>query len=94
MTTLTVRGLEDQTRARLRVRAAQPGRSIEAEVQAILHEVLFPSPPEHGLATRIHARFAALGGAELELPAPATRRAPRTLTCNRSRHQCPVGTRP
>jgi hypothetical protein len=28
-----------------------------------------PPPPEHGLAGRIHARLAAPGGAELELPA-------------------------
>jgi len=69
VTALTVRGLDDETRTRLRVRAAQHGRSMEAEVRAILHDVLSPPPPEHGLGSRIHARFAALGGAELELPA-------------------------
>ncbi|MGH3981611.1 MAG: FitA-like ribbon-helix-helix domain-containing protein [Pseudonocardiaceae bacterium] len=68
MATLTIRGLDDETRARLRVRAAQHGRSMEAEVRAILHELLFAPPPEHGLGSRIHARFAALGGAELEPP--------------------------
>lgn len=42
---------------------------MEAEVRAILHDALLPSPPEYGLGSRIHARFAALGGAELDLPA-------------------------
>ncbi|MGH3319227.1 MAG: FitA-like ribbon-helix-helix domain-containing protein [Streptosporangiaceae bacterium] len=69
MATLTVRGLDDETRDRLRVRAAQHGRSMEAEVRAILHDLL-PSPtPSYGLGSRIHDRFAAIGGADdLELP--------------------------
>lgn len=75
MTALTVRGLDDETRTRLRVRAAQHGRSMEAEVRAILRDVLSPPPPEHGLGSRIHDRFAALGGAELDLP--TRREAPR-----------------
>jgi plasmid stability protein len=66
MATLTVRGLDDETRARLRVRAAQHGRSMEAEVRAILRETLAES--EGGLGTRIHARFAALGGVDLRIP--------------------------
>ncbi|MGI9063355.1 MAG: FitA-like ribbon-helix-helix domain-containing protein [Pseudonocardiaceae bacterium] len=69
MATLTVRGLDDETHARLRVRAAQHGRSMAAEVRAILHELLPSPPPARGLGSRIHARFAAIGGAELELPA-------------------------
>jgi plasmid stability protein len=68
MTTLTIRGLDDHTRRRLRVRAAQHGRSMEAEVRAILQEAL-AEPEEHGLGSRISARFAALGGVDLELPA-------------------------
>jgi len=66
--TLTVRGLDDELHARLRVRAAQHGRSMEAEVRAILREQLADRPAAAGLGSRIHARFAALGGAELELP--------------------------
>lgn len=70
MATLTIRGIDDQTRERLRVRAAQHGRSMEAEVRAILADALpKPAPPSEGLGTRIHRRFAAIGGAELELPA-------------------------
>ena len=72
MATLTVRGIDEETRARLRIRAARNGRSMEAEMRAILHEVLLPPPQAGGLGTRIHARFAAVGGgAELDIPARA-----------------------
>jgi plasmid stability protein len=69
MATLTIRGLDDATKARLRVRAARHGRSMEAEVRAILDDALPPAPPSAGLGSRVHARFAALGGVELDLPA-------------------------
>jgi len=36
MATITVRSLSEETKSRLRVRAAQNGRSTEAEVRAIL----------------------------------------------------------
>ena len=67
MATLTIRGLDPRTHARLRVEAARHGRSMEAEVRAILEERLSPHSTERGLGTRIHERFAAHGG---ELPAP------------------------
>jgi plasmid stability protein len=68
MATLTIRGLDEETKARLRVRAARHGRSMESEVRAILNDVLAtPSTVTGGLGTRIHARFAGLG--ELDLPA-------------------------
>jgi plasmid stability protein len=41
---------------------------MEAEVRAILHDELSSPSPASGLGSRIHARFAAIGGAELELP--------------------------
>jgi len=68
MATLTVRGLDDETRARLRIRAAHNGRSMEAEVRAILQELLSPPPSAEGLGSRIHARFAAAGAFDLDLP--------------------------
>jgi antitoxin FitA len=71
MTTLTIRGLDAETHARLRVEAARHGRSMEAEVRAILRERLAPGSAEHGLGTKIHQRFAALDG-ELEIPARAS----------------------
>ncbi|HEX6447487.1 MAG TPA: Arc family DNA-binding protein [Streptosporangiales bacterium] len=70
MATLTIRGLDDDTHARLRVRAAEHGRSMEAEVRAILKDVLArPNPDEeYGFGSRMHARFAAIDGAELDIP--------------------------
>jgi len=63
MATLTIRGLDDEIRDRLRVRAAEHGRSMEAEARAILADSVAPEP-EYGLGSRIHARFAAIGGAD------------------------------
>ncbi|MGO9560500.1 MAG: FitA-like ribbon-helix-helix domain-containing protein [Acidimicrobiales bacterium] len=68
MATLTIRGLDDETKARLRVRAARQGRSMEAEVRAILEEALPSQQAAGGLGSRIHARFAAVGAVELDLP--------------------------
>lgn len=64
--TLTIRGLDPQTHARLRVQAARHGRSMEAEVRAILQERLATGSDERGIGTKIHQRFAAIG--ELEIP--------------------------
>ncbi len=69
MAVLTIRGLDEQTHARLRVEAARHGRSMEAEVRAILHERFATPPAERGLGTRIHERFASLGGMDPEPPA-------------------------
>jgi len=67
MATLTIRGLDPETHARLRVEAARHGRSMEAEVRAILQDWLRPGPGEHGLGSRIRSRFQGLEG-DLELP--------------------------
>jgi len=65
--TLTVRNLDEEVKARLRVRAAENGRSMEAEARVILAAALVDRP-ERGLGTWIHERFADIGGVELELP--------------------------
>jgi antitoxin FitA len=64
--TLTIRGLDPQTHARLRVEAARHGRSMEAEVRAILQERLATGSGGRSLGTKIHRRFAAVG--QLEIP--------------------------
>ncbi len=71
MASLTIRGLDQETKTRLRVRAAQHGRSMEAEARHILADALVVEgdAPPAGLGSRINARFAALGGLELDLPA-------------------------
>lgn len=70
MAMLTIRNLEPALKERLRVRAAQHARSMEAEARDILSQALKPSasPPERNLYDRIRARFAPLGGVDLELP--------------------------
>jgi plasmid stability protein len=65
MPTLTIRNVPDETKKRLRIRAAEHGRSMEAELRAILEETL--AEPEN-LGQSIHRRFAEVGGVELELP--------------------------
>lgn len=69
MATLTIRDVDDELKTRLRVRAANNGRSMEAEVRAILQSVLAAPESAAGLGSRIRARFADLGGVELDLPA-------------------------
>lgn len=70
MASLNIRQLEPALKERLRVRAAQHGRSMEAEARAILKEALAAPPPMTGaeLLESIRRRFAPLGGVELELP--------------------------
>jgi antitoxin FitA len=69
MATLTIRNLDAALKERLRVRAAQHGHSMEAEVRDILQETLNePERPAVNLYQRIRSRFAPLGGVDLELP--------------------------
>ena len=70
LASLTIRNLEPALKERLRVRAAHQGRSMEAEARAILERALGDAGrrSERSLFERIHGRFAALGGIELELP--------------------------
>lgn len=69
MATLTIRNLDAALKERLRVRAAQHGHSMEAEVRDILQDTLKePERPAANLYQRIRARFAPLGGVDLELP--------------------------
>jgi plasmid stability protein len=70
MASLTIRNLDPTLKDRLRVRAAQYGHSMEAEARRILQAALreAAAPPARNLYERIHARFAPLGGIELELP--------------------------
>lgn len=66
---ITIRGLDDKTKTLLRVRAAHRRRSMEEEARQILREALARDESAPGnLAARIHARFRALGGVNLEIP--------------------------
>ena len=68
MAALSIRDLDDEVRERLRVRAAQHGRSMEAEIRAILTDAVGGPTDRPGLAQALLARFAEVGGADLELP--------------------------
>lgn len=61
MAALTVRGLDESTKARLRLRAAHNGRSMEAEVRAILAEALGPED-RLGWGTRMARMFSGVEG--------------------------------
>lgn len=66
MSTLTIRQLDEHTHARLRGRAAKHGRSVEAEVRAILDAAV--NLPESNLLLSLHAAMAQAGGIDLEVP--------------------------
>jgi plasmid stability protein len=70
---LSIRNLDDHVKERLRVRAARHGRSMEAEVRAILTEAVTAPDEEPGLFQTLMDRFSELGGVELDLPPRATR---------------------
>ena len=74
---IIVRNLDKGLKRRLRIRAAANGRSVEAEVRDILQTALSrqPAAPDN-LATAIRARFAPLGGVELDLPPRSPTRTP------------------
>jgi plasmid stability protein len=69
MAAMSIRNLDDRVLELLRVRAARHGRSMEAEVRAILVDAVREPDEGPNLAEAIMARFGALGGVELELPA-------------------------
>lgn len=78
MATMTIRNLDEALKARLRVRAAEHGKSMEEEARDILRASLSTeasAPADLGRA--IHTRFAALGGIDL---APTPREAIREPT--------------
>lgn len=58
MATLTIRDFDDQLKAALRVRAAEHGRSMEAEVREILRGALRRPRPQVDIGTVIRQRFA------------------------------------
>jgi len=67
MATLTIRDLDDDVKARLRVQAAEHGRSMEAEARALLTAALAGRRPARGLGSYIRDQFAEIGGVDLPL---------------------------
>ncbi len=77
MASITVRNLEEGLKRRLRIRAAENGRSMEEEARDILRMALNHQPSgQENLASAIRARFAPMGGVELDLPPRSPMRKP------------------
>ena len=69
MASITIRNLDEQTKARLRVRAAHRKRSMEDEARNILRAALAEDAgTTRNLAEAIRRRFRPLGGVVLSLP--------------------------
>ena len=68
LSAMSIRNIDDRVKERLRVRAARHGRSMEAEVRAILTDAVTEPGESSGLAEAILDRFGKLGGVELDLP--------------------------
>ncbi len=69
MGAITIRKIEEGVKARLRIRAAHHGRSMEEEAREILRAALAEEVgPEPNLADSIRKRIAPLGGVDLPVP--------------------------
>lgn len=80
MATLTVRNVDEAVKTRLRIRAAQHGRSMEDEVRQILKAAVEDRPGDSpGFAASIREPFTALGGVDLDIPPREPVRQPPTL---------------
>ena len=73
MSAVTVRNLPDETHRALRLRAAQHGRSTEAEIRQILENAV---RPKVGIGLAIAAIGRSLGSVELNLQRDASPVAP------------------
>jgi plasmid stability protein len=66
MAAITIRNLSPETHRALRLRAAEHGRSTEAEIRAILDEVARP-PERVKIGSALVELFRPLGGVDLEI---------------------------
>jgi antitoxin FitA len=72
MAALSIRDLDDSVKEKLRLRAARNGRSMEAEIRAILTSAVTDEAPRTDLFNALTQRFARLGGVDLDIPTRAT----------------------
>lgn len=79
MASMTIRNLDDELKARLRMRAARHGQSMEEEARSILRAALAGRVEDDSgasLYAAIRARVEPLGGVELDLPPREPQREP------------------
>jgi antitoxin FitA len=69
MASITIRRLPDDTKRRLRIRAAKNGHSMEQEARELLEASLAqPDREPVNIGEAIRRRFAPLGGVDLKIP--------------------------
>jgi antitoxin FitA len=78
MTAISIRNLDPEVKARLRVRAAEHGRSMEAEIRAILVDAVTEQRPA-GLFEALRAISLEHGGVDLDLDLRRKRRRQRPV---------------
>ena len=73
MATITIRNLDDELKRRLRIQAAEHGRSMEEEARNMLRQALpAEQKPATGFATAFSALFRKHGGVDLTFPVRPT----------------------
>ena len=80
MASITIRNLDEDVKSRLRVRAADHGRSMEEEARRILGDAVRRKPSSRNLVSIVRSHFGPNGGVDLELPAREPGRGPPALT--------------
>jgi antitoxin FitA len=70
---VSIRNLDDRVKERLRLRAARHGRSMEAEMRAILTDAVSEPGEDTGLFPALLDKFGQLGGVDLDIPARTAR---------------------
>lgn len=81
MASILIRGLDDGVKAKLRIRAATHGRSMEAEAREILQKGLRAKPPARlNLADAMRRYVEPFGGVNLKLPKREPMRPPPDFT--------------
>lgn len=68
MGSLIIRDLDDDVKQRLRTRAAEHGRSMEAEARVILAASVGAGRPVRNLGTHLRQQFADVDAADFEVP--------------------------
>ena len=77
MASITIRNLDEGLKQRLRIRAAENGRSMEQEARDILRAALDEeAAPAKNLGTALHELFRPFGGVELDIPSREPMREP------------------
>lgn len=77
MAGLTIRNIDESLKTKLRMSAAENGRSMEEEARQILKQFLLRKRCYEGIGSRISKRFGAIGGLDLpEVPRSDPRQPP------------------